>query len=490
MKSYSHDLETMQRWIAEQTALGPRRPGSTAGKRQEDLLAEKLASFGFASVRKEPIPLTYWDTAEAQLSVTGPQDTRELDCFPIPYSAFSNETSPDSPLTGRLVWGEQAGWRWADWKGAIVVGEIRFPMLQGKRLLSLALDSMDSDGSLPNILHPATWVRLGWHLYLRAVAKGASGFIGILTDQPGGSCRMFAPYGFRERDILNKPIPGLWVSRAEGPFLKSLAQSGQGTAKLVNLGIRQPSMSHNVVGELPGESQEAMVLTCHHDSPFRSPVEDASGVAAVLSIAQQMARTLPLKRRLIVLFTAGHFYGSIGTRTFIEEHKGDLLKDVVFTLSIEHIAKEAQESVAGQLIPTGKSEPAGIFLSFNEAIRSSVLRTARAAGLDRCLLLPAESPLGNYPPTDGGDWYAAQIPIVNYISNPVYLLTDEDNDEWVDLENLPRVASTFSALLTSLDGVPRNELSRCDFPLRRLWMRMLRYVTQMKTTRFGQRPIH
>jgi hypothetical protein len=490
VKNDSHDLETMKLWIAEQTALGPRRPGSPAGRQQEDQLAEKLASFGYASVRKEPIPLTYWDTTEARLTVTGPEGTRELECFPIPYTAFTSEVSPDKPLAGRLVWGDQSGWRWANWKGAIVVGEIRFPMLHGKSLLKLAFDSIDRDGSLSSIHHPATWIRLGWHLYLRAVAKGASGFIGILADQPGGSCRMFAPYGFREKDILDKPLPGMWVSREHCQYLKSLAHSGQGSAQLVSLGIRQQSVSHNVVAELPGESQEAMVLTCHHDSPFRSPVEDASGVSVVLSIAQLMAKTRPLKRRLIVLLTAGHFYGSIGTRSFIDEHRNDLLKDVVFALSIEHIAKEAQESANGELTPTGKPEPAGIFLSFNKAIRSGVLREARAAGLDRCLLFPAESPLGNYPPTDGGDWYAANIPIVNYISNPVYLLTDEDDDEWVDYENLPRVAAAFSGLLTSLDGVPRGELSRCDYPLRRQWMRVLRYLTQIKTTRFGQRPIH
>jgi hypothetical protein len=486
----SHDLAAMKRWIAEQTALGPRRPGSPAGRRQEDQLAETLKSFGYSNVRKEPIPLTYWDTTETQLSVSSPEGSREIECFAIPYTAFTNEVRPNEPLTGRLVWGDQAGWRWADWKGAIVVAEIRFPMLRGKSLLKLAFDSIDRDGSLPGILHPATWIRLGWHLYLRAVAKGASGFIGILADQPGGSCRMFAPYGFREEDILNKPVPGVWVSRADGPLLKSLAQRGQGSARLVSLGIRREGVSHNVVAELPGESDESMVLTCHHDSPFRSPVEDASGVAAVLSIAQYMARTRRLKRRLVVLLTAGHFYGSIGTRTFIKQHQNDLLKDVVFALSIEHIAKEAQESAEGKLTPTGKSEPAGIFLSFNEVLRRTVLSEARSFGLDRCLMLPAEGPLGKYPPSDGGDWYAANIPIVNYISNPVYLLTDDDDDHWIDEENLPRVAGAFSALLTSLDSVPRGLLARYDYPMRRRWMRFLRYVTQMKTTRFGSRPIH
>ena len=65
-----------------------------------------------------------------------------------------------------------------------------------------------------------------------------------------------------------------------------------------------------------------------------------------------------------------------------------------------------------------------------------------------------------------------------------------NGDEWVDEENLPRVAGAFSALLTSLDNVPRAQLASCDYPLRRQWMKILQYLMRLKTTRLGTRPIH
>ena len=112
------------------------------------------------------------------------------------------------------------------WRGAIVVAEVGFPTLDTKLMLRIAAGKYDPEGTLPLVDHPATWVRLGWHLYREAARRGAIGFVGILKDQPGGSCRMYGPYGFREVDITEKPIPGLWVGREDGRALKLAAEQG------------------------------------------------------------------------------------------------------------------------------------------------------------------------------------------------------------------------------------------------------------------------
>ncbi len=459
--------------IRLQTGLGPRRPGSLAGQIQAKNLACELSARGLVNVREEEIPLTHWEPARANLEIDG----NPIDCFPIPHAKFTGEGGCE----GRIVWAQDSG----DWRGAIVAAEIRFPELDAKLLRKISMGEIDREDSLIDVRHPATWVRLGWHFYSKAVSKGAIGFIGIVKDQPGGSCKMYAPYGFREKDILNKPLPGVWVSRSDAKKIRSAAR-----AKILTTGIHEKSRSSNVVGEIPGESEETLLLTCHHDSPFVSPVEDASGIATVLAIAEHFANQKRLKRRLVVLLSAGHFYGSVGTRTFIEKHRKDLLPHIVLALSIEHIAKEAVEDAAGKLVPTGKSEAAGVFLSFNQAIRQALLSEGKKSGVDRWVLLPAEGPLGDYPPTDGGDWYAAGVPIVNYISNPVYLLTDEDAEKWVDEENLPRVAKAFTGFLSAVDTIPRPTLARCDFPVRRFLMKALRLFTWAKSTRWGTAPVH
>jgi peptidase M28-like protein len=475
----SFDTEQMLGWIEAQTGLGPRRPGSPAGRRNETNLAETLAGFGCQDVRLEPIPVTHWDAREWSLE---PGEGEPIPSFPIPYCAFT----PEAGVEGRLVFANSRGGG-RDWRGAIVVAEIAFPQLEVGLLLRLAYGAHDPDNTLRDVNHPATWVRLGWHLYRLAVERGAAGFVGILKDQPGGSCEMYAPYGFKETDILDKPLPGVWVGRGAGPALRRLAALGT-RARLRVRGLREASLTHNVVAEIPGDSSEVLVVGCHHDSPFTSPVEDASGVAVVLALAQHFAKH-PLRRRLVVLLTAGHFYGSIGTRTFIREHP-DVVANTAAEVHIEHIAREAVEDAQGRLVATGLPEASGVFVPLNRTVADLVLDSFRAHDVDRTLVLPAEGPLGRYPPTDGGDWYEAGVPVVNCISNPVYLLTNQDALEWVDTKRLATMTAAFAQILRGLDSLPRQAIAHVDSRRHLLLLKFLEALSRHKTTRFGTRPIY
>jgi hypothetical protein len=235
--------------------------------------------------------------------------------------------------------------------------------------------------------------------------------------------------------------------------------------------------------------EEVVVLSCHHDSPFASPVEDATGVAVVLALARHFAKAPLARRRLVVVLTAGHFYGSLGTRTFIREHP-DVVRRAAVEISIEHIAREAAEGPDGRLVPTGLPEATGIFVPFSDAVRDVVLAAVTREDLHRTVLLPAEGPLGPYPPTDGGDWWEAGVPVVNHISNPVYLLTDDDALEWVDRERLPQVAATFAGVLRGLDALPRERIAARDAKASFALMRVLRHVVHAKTTKLGRHPVY
>ncbi len=465
-------------WVERQAALGPRRPGSPAGIANEDLLFAELKRLGLHRVRREPVPVTYWNPSEAEFSVEG----RRIECFPIPFAKFTPAAGVEAPLAFASPKALSAK---KDWRGKIIVTEVSFPDLNPSLLLALAFGAHDPENTLRDLKHPATWIRLGWHLYGWAAKQGAVGFVGILKDQPGGSCRMYAPYGFREKDILDKTLPGVWVGRDAGAELVAAAKSGK-QARLLVRGTQTSVVSHNIVGEIEGETGEAVVLSSHHDSPFTSPVEDGTGVAVVLALAEKLSKLPQLRRKIIVLFTSGHFYGSLGTRSFIQSNREGLSK-IALEISIEHVALEAAEDAAGKLIATGLSEPAGFFVPFNRALRETTLEAVRRWDLRRSLVLPAEGPLGDFPPTDGGDWYEAGVPLINFISNPVYLLTDDDAFRWVDKSRLPSVASCFLDLIRVLDSIPAETLRRTDYPMRLRMMKALKHLIRAKTTAFGIR---
>ncbi len=481
------DANEMFGWIERMAAMGPRRPGSAAGLQNEDFLAEQLQAFGVEAVRKEPISIVEWEAGDARLEFGAGREFETVEAQWIPYCAFTPEAGIEAPL---VYVDPHKRVKRADWRGAVVLTEIKFPPLDIGLLLKLSMGSFDPGDTIRETQHPATWVRLNWHLYRVAARHGAVGFIGIVQDQPGGSCRMFAPYGFKEKDIMDKPLPAFWVRRQDGPRLREAARSGHGRVRMTLTGMRRPGVTHNVIGEIPGQSDEVVVLSCHHDSPFTSPVEDGSGCSVVLALARHFAQERDIRRRLVVLFSAGHFYGSIGTRTFIREHERDLVKRTALEISIEHIGQEAVEDGAGRLMSSGRPEATGIFIPFNRTVADVVLRGLEAHGVDRALLLPPEGPLGDYPPTDGGDWYQAGVPVINFISNPVYLLTDDDALGWVARDRLPKVASVFADVIRSIDGVPREAIGAVDRRSYKLAMKLLKYVARARTTRFGTRPVY
>jgi hypothetical protein len=479
------DRDEMFSWIERQARMGARRPGTPAGLENENFLAAKLEEFGLSSVRKEPIPIACWEAREATLEV-GDGELRLVESFPIPYAEFTPPAGIEAPLVcadrRRLL---QTG----DFKGAIVVAEIGFPPFPLGLLSKISPGRYDPDDTIKEVDHPATFVQLGWHLYQLAARRGAAGFIGIVKDQPGGSCRMYAPYGTKEKKIFHRPVPGFWVGKRDGAELLRLARSGRGRARMKLAGVREPGVTHNVAGEVPGKCDEAVVLSCHHDSPFESPVEDASGVAVVLALARHFARTRELQRRLIVLLSTGHFYGSIGTRTFIERHREDLVQHTAVEISIEHIAREAGENRQGKLEPTGRPEATGIFVPFSRQTAEIVLEGMRKNDVRRVVLLPAEGPLGDYPTTDGGDWYQAGVPVINFISNPVYLLTADDALSWVDRDRLPKVAGAFAQIIRRLDRVSKKDIAAIDSLGYKMLMRMLKHFVYAKTTTFGLKPL-
>ncbi|HOX28260.1 MAG TPA: M28 family peptidase [bacterium] len=478
--------EEMMGCIEDMFAFGPRRIGTPPDLKCEDYLADALRASGFENVRKDPIPVRVWEAKDYKLSVRSASE-KEFEAVPafyIPYTAFT----PAEGVDGELLYVEPfdaADHLLKNWKGKVVVANIRFPKLDTDELSRFSMGLHDPQGAVKGISRFAVWVRMYWSLYREAAKRGAAGFIGILADHYTGGQNYYAPYGFKEKDIHDKPIPGFWVDRVTGAEIRKLAKKGSSRAKLLLTGSLNDGVSHNVIGEIPGESREAYIIACHHDSPFSSAVEDASGCSVVLAAAKHFARTRELKRTLIVMFTAGHFYGSIGTRTFIERNPDGILDRTALEFHVEHIAREAVEKADGGIEVLDRPDFVGAFVPFNRKIKRAVLNAVVSEGLDGTMLLPAHGPLGDFPPTDGGDFHIAGVPLVNFISPPVYLLNEEDTLDKVAKDRLVPTARTVVSVLRQIDGAPLHKLRRVDYTVKANAMHLLRRVIKLRALAMG-----
>src|SRR5262249_7951002 len=141
----------------------------------------------------------------------------------------------------------------------------------------------------------------------------------------------YVPY-----DGVPRPIPGVWVRGSDGERLRDLASRGPVCARLEVDATCATTTSDNVVGELPGADDEAVIIGSHHDGPWASAVEDGSGIALVLAQAAYWSRLPRAERphRLVFLLNAGHMAGGAGVHGFIATHR-DALARVVLEVHLE-----------------------------------------------------------------------------------------------------------------------------------------------------------
>ncbi len=313
--------------------------GRGTARRGGDLTVQYLAS-QFMALGLEPagdsgtyfqhVPIVALNPAPT-LAVTGGAPARELR-YRDDYVAWAERADTLVRAAGELVfvgYGITAPeWQWDDYKGAD---------LKGKILLMLVND--------PGIGNPAifrgkilTYYGRWTYKLEEAARRGAVGVVLVHNDS-------MASYGWNtvrnswtgEQVRLDAPSAGLtfgsWITeaaatdllRARGLDLRALiASAGQRDFRPVPTGIELSVVVHsalkrmsadNVVGRLPGRDprlkDEAVVLTAHWDhfgigqpvngdSILNGAVDNASGVAAMLGVADAFVRNPQRPRRSLV----------------------------------------------------------------------------------------------------------------------------------------------------------------------------------------------
>jgi Peptidase family M28/PA domain len=238
-------------------------------------------------------------------------------------------------------------YRWDDYKDADLTGKV----------LLMMNNDPESD---PNLFAGRTRLWYGrWdYKYLMAAKKGAAGAIIIHTTPSAGYPWHVVKnsWGGEQFELPDDGSPRVQIRMwADEELSRTVAGLGgkdldrlRASAELrsfrpVPLGVRlsfaitnaiQQKESGNVIGRIPGGdpklSGEAVVYTAHHDhfgikpgprpeddAIYNGAIDNASGVAAVLSVARAFAdlRTPP-RRTVYFAFVAGEEQGLLGSQYF------------------------------------------------------------------------------------------------------------------------------------------------------------------------------
>lgn len=424
-------------WIHTVCDRGIRRPGSDADRWVTAWVDETFRAVGLQDVRLEEVRLPRWEPLGWSLRVwpaADPEGAIELPCFPLPHSA-----PVPQGIEARIVPEEDEP------GGELALSTVTLTRLPQAFMRERSLRNYDPDGEFDELVQVLPFGRALQNVMEPAIDAGASGFIGVF-DAPWESCEYYVPY-----DAMERPIPGVWISRSHGERLREMLAAAETWGRIEVNSSREEILTHNVVGALEGASDDWVIIGSHHDGPWVSAVEDASGIALVLAQANYWSR-VPREDRphnLLFLVTSGHMAHGAGTAAFIAAH-ADLLPRVVLEVHLEHTARECRGE-DGVLVPTDDPEVRWWFTSRNESLVDAVEEAVKSEDLRRSLVVPPDV-FGPHPTTDGGFFHLDGVPLVNFLTAPMYLFDAQDTPDKIHEASLEPVTRAVIRIIGSTEG--------------------------------------
>ena len=181
---------------------------------------------------------------------------------------------------------------------------------------------------------------LGYWLYQDLLENGAVGFV-TYDGHVNYADRNIDQRELRAQVHNGKKIPGVNINAKDAV---KLIENGASTAKIRLQQEEYEGQSWNVVLDLPGETDETIVLTAHYDSTSLSngAYDNMSGSAGILAVAEHFAKN-PHRRGLRFVWCGSEERGLLGSKAFCEQE--DNLKNVVLNINLDMIG-----SIMGKFI--------------------------------------------------------------------------------------------------------------------------------------------
>jgi hypothetical protein len=200
-----------------------------------------------------------------------------------------------------------------------------------------------------------------------------------------------------------------------------------------------------------------VIVGSHHDGPWASAVEDASGISLVLAQIAYWSQVPREQRphRMVFLLNCGHMSGGAGQRAFVATHRAELNR-CVLEVHLEHAATQIVEDGDG-LRATGLPDTRWWFTSQLPRLEATVRGVLAAEDMRRSLILKPDT-FGEKPTTDGADFHLAGVPLVHYLVAPFYLFDSMDTLDKIHRPTLVPLTRAAIRIIESTAGVSAAEM--------------------------------
>lgn len=296
------------------TEIGPRLGGSEAEARARDWGVAKLKALGFKNVRIETFEMPYWARISESAEILAP--------FPQPLAITTLGQSPSTPEGG-------------------VTGEV----VRFETLLDLKASSAGSlegkiafiDEAMARTQDGSSYVLAVQKRSQSAAAAAERGAVAVLIRSVGTDSHRNPHTGSSVRGGATLgALPSAALSNPDADQLTRALESADGRPVVVKLDLQvewnETTTSGNVIGEIPGETDELIVIGGHLDSwdLGTGAVDDGAGVA-ITTVAAKLVGDLrgKPKRTIRVVMWGSEEVGLHGARAYAAQHADELDRHVL-----------------------------------------------------------------------------------------------------------------------------------------------------------------
>ena len=296
------------------TEVGQRLAGTEAEARARDWGIAKFKELGFKNVRIEPFQVDRWERHSEHAEITSPFPQKLM----ITALGGSIATAPEG-IVGQVVRFENL----QTLKDAPMKG------LKGKIVFVDEYMTRTQDGSGYGV---AVKKRSG-----AAVEAGKRGAVAALIRSVGTDHHRFPHTGQMTYDQNVVKVPIAALSAPDADQLHRALGRGDVKVKLqIDVQSYGKSQSGNVIAEIPGVTDEIVIIGAHRDSwdLGTGAVDDGAGIGITVGAAKLILdmNKKPKRTIRIVMFGAEEV-GLVGAIAYAKEHANELDRHVVGTES-------------------------------------------------------------------------------------------------------------------------------------------------------------
>lgn len=283
---YAYELALKLEENKTNEQLGYRTAGSEAEFLTGEMLKEEMEKIGLSNVQKDAFTLDGWTFEKAELSYATPEGQTKTIQLGGYHANFDTAGLKDMQL------------------------------IDGKTGTEADLEGLDVEGKLVLI---DINQRENWWINYPAYEAHLKGAAAVIACQDGGYAEI-SEDALNAQDICGPDdAPAFSITQRDAKQLRAIMQANDSNELTVQFDakstVERDVVSYNIVGMIPGQSAEMILMSAHYDSYFAGFQDDNAAIALMFGIAKGIIDSgYQPQKTLVFCAMAAEEWGMVNTR--------------------------------------------------------------------------------------------------------------------------------------------------------------------------------